>query len=86
METNNRNLRLQQHVVLLNVWSVLRINKKIICFLKLYSLATLRTTRFNIQQFYILLTLSVCVLYGSQNRQRLFRYALLADWFCIIQG
>jgi hypothetical protein len=32
---------------------------------------SLRTTGFNIQKFYMVLAL-LCVLYGSQNRQRLF--------------
>ena len=30
------------------------------------------TTRFNIQNFYALLTVCLCVLYGCQNKQRLF--------------
>jgi hypothetical protein len=39
--------------------------------LTFYSLAvTLRTTRFNIKKFYMVLTLRLCVLYGSQNKQK----------------
>jgi len=38
--------------------------------------------QFNIQQFHVLPhTLYLCVLYGSQNKQRLFLYTALTDWF-----
>ena len=37
--------------------------------------------QFNIQQFYVLLTLYLCVLCGSENKQRLFPYTALTDWF-----
>jgi hypothetical protein len=38
--------------------------------LTFWSLAiTLRTTRFNIQKYYMVLTLRLCVLYGSHNKQ-----------------
>jgi hypothetical protein len=38
--------------------------------------------QFNIQQFYVLPTqLYLCVLCGSQNKQRLFPYTTLTDWF-----
>ena len=38
--------------------------------------------QFNIQQFYVLLTQCVCVfLCGSQNKQPLFPYTALTDWF-----
>jgi len=37
--------------------------------------------QFNIQQFYVLPTQSIYVLCGSQNKQRLFLYASLTDWF-----
>jgi hypothetical protein len=43
----------------------------------------LRSIALNIQKFYVLLTLRVCVLYGSQNKQRLLPYTALGDWFCI---
>ena len=33
----------------------------------------------------MVLTLCLCVLYGSQNKQRLLPYTSLADWFCIIE-
>jgi hypothetical protein len=46
---------------------------------------TLRTTRFNIQKFYMVLTCGLCVLYGSQNTQRLLSYTALGDWFCITE-
>ena len=35
--------------------------------------------QFNIQQFYVLPTLYLYVLYGSQNKQRLFPYTALTD-------
>jgi hypothetical protein len=38
--------------------------------------------QFNIYKFYILPTqLYLCVLSGSQNKQRLFPYTALTDWF-----
>ena len=37
---------------------------------------------FNTQKFYMVLTLLLCVLYGSQNKQQLLSYTTLADWFC----
>jgi hypothetical protein len=41
---------------------------------------TICTTMFNIQQFYVLPT-HLCVLCGSQNKQRLFHCTTLTDWF-----
>jgi hypothetical protein len=35
-----------------------------------------RTTRFNIKKFYVVPTLRLCVLYGSQNKQQLLPYTL----------
>jgi hypothetical protein len=32
---------------------------------------TLRTTRFNNQQFYIVITWNLCALYGSRNKQQI---------------
>ena len=37
--------------------------------------------QFNIQQFYVLPTHCIYVLCGSQNKQRLFPYTALTDWF-----
>jgi hypothetical protein len=52
------------------------------CALTFQSLAvTLRTTRFNIKKFYVVPTLGLCVLYGSQNKQQLLPYKTLRDWF-----
>jgi len=31
------------------------------------------------------LTLRLCVLYGSHNKQRLLPYTTLPDWFCITE-
>jgi hypothetical protein len=39
------------------------------------------TTSFKFQKLYILPTLSLCVLYLSQNKQRLLPYIALTDWF-----
>jgi hypothetical protein len=51
-------------------------------YLTFQSLAvTLRTTRFNIKKFYVVPTLRLCVLYGSQNKLRLLFYTALRDWF-----
>jgi len=33
----------------------------------------------------MVLTLRLCVLHGSQNRQRLLPHTALADWFCITE-
>jgi len=37
--------------------------------------------QFNIQQFHVLPTQCIYVLWGSQNKQPLFPYAALTDWF-----
>ena len=42
---------------------------------------TMRTTRFNIQQFYVLPTQCIYDLYGSENKQRIKPYRALADSF-----
>jgi hypothetical protein len=42
---------------------------------------TLHTTRCNIKTFYVVPTLRLCVLYGSQNKQKLLPYKTLRDWF-----
>jgi hypothetical protein len=42
--------------------------------------ATLRTDRFNIKKFYVVPTLRLCVLCGSQNKQQLLPYTALTDW------
>ena len=42
---------------------------------------TLHITMFKIQKFCIVITLHLCVLYGSQNKQQLLPYAALTDWF-----
>jgi hypothetical protein len=50
--------------------------------LTLYSLAvTLHTASFNIKKFYVVSTLRLCVLYGSQNKHQLLPYKTLRDWF-----
>jgi hypothetical protein len=41
---------------------------------------TLLTTMFNIQEFYMVITLSLCVLYESQNKQQSFPYTTFTDW------
>ena len=42
---------------------------------------TLCTASFNIPKFFVLPTMHLCVLCGSENKQRLFPYTALADWF-----
>ena len=55
--------------------------------LTFYNLAiTLRTARFKIQQFYMVLTLCLCVLYGSHNKQQLLPQKILANWLCIMEA
>jgi hypothetical protein len=39
------------------------------------------TTRFNIKKSYVVPTLRLCVLYGSQNKQQPLPYKTLRDWF-----
>jgi hypothetical protein len=36
---------------------------------------------FEIKKFCMLITLHLCVLYGSQNKQQLLPYTALTDWF-----
>ena len=44
------------------------------------AVVTICTARFNVQQFYVLPhTLYLCVLCGSENKQRLFPYTALTD-------
>jgi hypothetical protein len=50
-------------------------------FKNIQSVVTICTFMFNIEQFCVLPTLYLCVLCGSQNKQRLFRYTALTDWF-----
>jgi len=42
---------------------------------------TVSSTRFNIQQLQVLPTQFIYVLCGSENKQRLFPYTALTDWF-----
>jgi len=42
---------------------------------------TVCTTWFNIQKFCVLSTMHVCVLRGSQNKQKLFHYTVFTYWF-----
>ena len=37
--------------------------------------------QFNVQQLHVLPTQCICVLRGSENKQRLFPYTALTDWF-----
>ena len=41
--------------------------------------------QFNIQQLYVLPTLYLCVLYLSENKQRLVLLTTLTDWFFITE-
>jgi hypothetical protein len=42
---------------------------------------TLHTIRFNIKKLYVVPTLRLCVLYGSQNKQQLLPFKTLRDGF-----
>jgi len=42
---------------------------------------TVCTTRFNIQQFYMVLIFSLCVFYGAQNKQQILPFASLIQCF-----
>ena len=53
------------------------------CFNLLKPSSTLHTKRFNIQKFYMVFTLRLYVLYGSQNKQRLVPCTALTDRFSI---
>jgi hypothetical protein len=65
-----------------NVFFKLRLMNASTAKLTFYSLAvTLHTTRFNIQKFYVVPTLRLCVLYGSQNKHQLLPYKTLRHWF-----
>jgi hypothetical protein len=41
---------------------------------------TLGSAWLKIQKFYIVMTMLLCVLYGSQNKQQLLPYKTLRDW------
>ena len=49
-------------------------------------LTALLTNGFNIQKFRMVLTLPLCVLYGSQNNQQLLSCTALTHWFCITEA
>ena len=54
--------------------------------LTFYSLAvSLRTSRFNIEKFYLVLTLLLCVVCLSLNKLQRLSYAALRDVFCITE-
>jgi len=46
---------------------------------------TLCTVSFEIKKFYMVLTLCLYVVYGSQNNPQLLPYTSLKDWFCITE-
>jgi hypothetical protein len=66
-----------------NAVSVISVSQKLTAkrFNHLNIVVTICTARFNIQQFYVLSTQCICVLCGSQNKQRLFHCTTLTDWF-----
>ena len=74
-----RNKRTKNFNVFLNVHHSIDLSK--------YQLNLLKPTgyvmhqQFNIQQLYALPTLYLCVLYLSQNKQRLVPLTSLTDWF-----
>jgi hypothetical protein len=48
-------------------------------------MVTVCTTRINIQNIYMMLTLHLYVLYQSQNKEQLSPYTVLRDWVCITE-
>jgi len=63
-------------------------NKKKKCVwhgLTTYSLAVTLLTNVNSQKFYMMLTLSLCVVYGSQNKQWLLPHTTLTEWSYITE-
>jgi hypothetical protein len=62
--------------MLKNEWKA---NGSFVCTVNCILAVTVRTTRFNIQKFYMVLTLRLCVLYGSENKQRLLPYTTLTN-------
>jgi len=50
------------------------------------TVVTIRTARFNIHKSYVLPTHCICVLCVSENKQRLFPYTALTDWFYYRDG
>jgi hypothetical protein len=46
---------------------------------------TLRTTRFNVRKFCVVLTLCLCIMCESQNKQRLLAHIALIDWFRVTE-
>ena len=61
--------------------------KKKVCvtWLNHFSLAVTLLTNVNSQKFYMVLTLSLCVVYGSQNKQRLLSHTTLTELFHITE-
>jgi len=51
------------------------------CLERLHPTGYFMYGQFNVHQFYVLPTLYLCVLCGSQNKQPLFLYTTLTDWF-----
>jgi hypothetical protein len=49
------------------------------------SITTTPLQHLNIKKFYVVPTLRLCVLYGSQNKQQLLPYKTLRDWFFYIK-
>jgi hypothetical protein len=46
----------------------------------------LLTNRINIRTFRMVLTVPLCVLYGSQNKQQLLSCIALTCWFCVTEA
>jgi hypothetical protein len=42
---------------------------------------TIRTATYNVQNLHYVHTVHLCVLCGSESKQRLFPYTALTDWF-----
>jgi len=62
-------------------WVLRSVQTRSHCINPYSPVVTLFTTSFNIQKFYVLPTQCICVLQGSENKQRSFPYTALTDWF-----
>jgi hypothetical protein len=63
-----------------------RVRLKLLMYVTFISPAvTLHTTRFNVQKFYVVLTLHIYVVYGFQEKTVTLSYTTSTDLFCIIK-
>ena len=63
-----------------NAFFDLRVSEWVLLIYPLSPIEYFMCHKFNIQNFFVIPTLYVCVVCGSQNKQRLFPYTALTDW------